>query len=195
MHSITDILNILLKSIFVGFGFVMPILALIKTSNLKALQVKDLFILTSIQAVRLAGIIYFILAVKDLYPLYFGGDSYEQVNVDYTNLMVNWMFAPALYLLLSQVFWIKKIYMKKKALIVFSVLVLILPSYFVLQVLLRSIFIFTTSDRDYLPSYWIMYEKGFGISPVLGFVLNIIVFIFIIFTIILLGGKLKDKKA
>ena len=182
MHSITDILNILLKSIFVGFGFVMPILALIKTSNLKALQVKDLFVLTGIQAVRLAGIIYFILAVKDLYPLYFAGTSYVQVNVDYTNLMVNWMFAPTLYLLLSQVFWIKKIYMKKKALMIFSLLMLILPS---------SWFLSLIKGRDYSS----VLQVAFSGNAILFFLLNIIVFIFIIFTIILLGGKLKDKKA
>ncbi len=65
MHSVTDILNILLKSVFVGFGFVIPILALIRTSNIKAIAVKDLFILTAVQAVRIAGIFYFLLAAKD----------------------------------------------------------------------------------------------------------------------------------
>lgn len=189
MHSITDILNILLRSVFVGFGFVIPILALIKTSNLKALEVKDLFILTAVQAIRVSGIIYFVLALVAAYPYFANSGPVGNVNVDFTGYGLTMLFSPLMYLLLSQLFWIKKLYMKKTALITLSILLLILPSHR----LMMYVSSFSGSDKDYLPGSWTMSVQTF--SPAIEFLLNIIVFIFIIFTIILLGGKLKDKKA
>src|ERR1044071_7265026 len=101
MHSVTDILNLLLKSIFVGFGFVMPVLALIKTSNLKSLEVKDLFILTGVQTVRISGIIYFILALVAVYPLFTHNESMTgPVKVDFTSFALYFMFSPLMYLVI-----------------------------------------------------------------------------------------------
>ena len=182
MHSITDIFNLILKSIFVGFGFIMPILALIRTSNLKALEVKDLFILTAVQAVRVSGIVYFILAAKDAYFVYSDGVSYEHTNVSAGAYWFYVFFSPLMYLVITQCFWIKKLYMKKPALITLSLLLLVLPS---------SFFMLFLKADTYMPLIKLMFSVG-NLSA---FLLNIIVFIFITFTIILLGGKLKDKKA
>ncbi len=183
MHSVSDLLNILLKSIFVGFGFVMPILVLIKTSNLKALEVKNLFILTAVQAVRVSGIIYFVLAFVAAYPLFAHSSPIgaSGVKVDFTSYALFLMFSPLMYLLISQLFWIKKLYMKKAALITLSILLLILPS---------SMFLAIAQSQDVVP----VIKNTFSGVEILKGAISCTVFIFVILTIILIGGKLKDKK-
>ena len=83
-------------------------------------------------------------------------------------------------LVLSQLFWIKKLYMKKAALITLALLLLILPSQ-------RILLLLTQASGKYLPDGT---ETG---TLLLRLLLNIIVFIFVTFTIILAGGKLKKK--
>ncbi|MHA3789796.1 hypothetical protein ACX0HA_16435 [Flavobacterium hauense] len=184
MHSTTDILNILLKSIFVGFGFIMPVLALIKTSNLKALQVKDLFILTAVQAVRVSGILYFVLAFVAAYPLlaHSSPTGAGGVKIDFTNYAVYLLFAPIMCLIISQLFWLKKLYMKKAALITLSLLLLILPS---------DLFFAFAQSKDFMSSLKAMFTG----AEILKAFISCVIFIFITFTIMLMGGKLKDKKA
>ena len=184
MHSTTDILNILLKAIFVGFGFIIPILALIRTSNLKALQVKDLFILTAVQTVRVSGILYFVLAFVAAYPLlaHSSPTGAAGVKIDFTNYAVYLLFAPLMCLLISQLFWIKKLYMKKAALITLSLLLLTLPS---------DIFFAVAQSKDFMPSLKVMFSG----TEIIKALISCVMFIFITFTIILMGGKLKDKKA
>ena len=184
MHSVSDLLNILLKSIFVGFGFVIPILVLIRTSNLKALEAKNLFILTAVQAVRISGIIYFILAFVAAYPLFAHSSptGASGVKIDFTNYALYLMFSPLMYLLMSQLFWIKKLYMKKAALITLSILLLILPS---------AVFLAIAQSKDYVS----VLKTTFSGVEILKTAISCMVFIFVTFTIILIGGKLKDKKA
>ena len=182
MHSVTDILNILLKSVFVGFGFVIPILALIRTSNIKAIAVKDLFILTAVQAVRIAGIFYFLLAAKDAYTYFFDGTSYTTSNVSAPAYMLFTFFPPAMTVVLSQLFWIKKLYMKKAALITFALLLLILPS----DLFVRYLSHWALGTYG---SLWLNFPAFPGLLSY--GLLNIMVFIFIIFIIMLAGGKLK----
>ncbi|MNK47222.1 hypothetical protein D3C87_660280 [compost metagenome] len=179
MHSITEILNIILKSIFVGFGVIIPILSLIKTSGLKSIEVKDLFILTAVQLVRVSGIIYFILAITGNLGAFSAKNATgEGLGLEYFLYL---FFSPLMYLLLTQLFWIKKLYMKKMARITLSILMLILPSsWFLLLVKTENIGTVT--------------KAVFTTEVISVFFLNIIVFIFMTFTIILLGGKLKDKK-
>lgn len=188
MHNSTSILNILLRSIFVGFGFVIPIVALLKTSDLTKLKFKDLFVLTAVQAVRIAGPLYFVLWFVQMYLSF--NNSVEapagRFSIENTLFGPYWLiywFPPLMYLLLSQVFWIKKLYMRKTALITFCILLLILPSQ-------RFVNILTALHRDYLPSSWSMHIGDMLIE----FVLNIIVFIFIMFTIMLAGNKFKQIK-
>lgn len=184
MHSISDILNILLKSIFVGFGFLIPVFALIKTSNLKTLEFKDLFILTAVHMVRIGGIFYFLLAAKDAYMQYADGTSYTTANVSNPVYMLYMYYPPVITLVLSQLFWIKKLYMKKAALITLALLLLILPSHFALR-LMNSL------QNDYLPGSWYittgdMLKEG---------ALNIIVFFFLAFAIMSFGRLRKKNKA
>jgi hypothetical protein len=180
----TEILNLLLKTIFVGFGFVMPVLALIKTSKLKALEVKNLFILTAVQTLRVSGIIYFILAFVAAYPLlaHTSPTGVSGVKIDFTNYIVFLLFSPLMYLLVSQLFWIKKMYMKKAALITLSLLLLILPS---------TIFLLVAQGQDYMAEL----KATFSGVEIVRALISCVMFIFITFTIILIGGKLKDKKA
>lgn len=180
MHSITEILNIILKSIFVGFGVIIPILTLIKTSKLKSIEVKDLFILTAVQLVRVSGILYFILAITSNLTVFTAKNASGQgPGIEYFLYL---FFSPLMYLLLTQLFWLKKLYMKKPARITLSILMLILPSSWFL------LFVKTESVGT-------VAKAVFNTEVISVFFLNIIVFIFMTFTIILMGGKLKDKKA
>jgi hypothetical protein len=183
VHEKFTILNVLAHSVFTGFGIVIPVVALLRTSNLKKIAVKEAFVLTAVQVLRVAGILYFILWLADTY---IAMESLQGVNaIDTSNRLFGtysfaYWFSPLMYLLLSQLFWIKKLYIKKAPLITLALMLLILPSQ-------RLLIIITSFHRDYLPSSWVMYQG----SIVLQVVLNIIVFIFIVFTVMLAGGKLK----
>ncbi len=185
MHSISDILNVILGSIFVGFGIVIPIVALIRTSNLKALEFKDLFILTTVQAVRVAGILFFLLWAVHSWQRY--NEPPIPNTVPFKDMLLGpywlvYLFSPIMKFVLSQLFWIKKLYFKKAALITFALLLVIVPS--------QNVLLYATSlNTDHLP--------GFGsvsIADTLAEIgLNIVVFIFIIIPILLGSGKLKPK--
>jgi hypothetical protein len=183
VHSISDILNVILGSIFVGFGIVIPIVALIRTSNLKALEFKDLFILTAVQAVRVAGILFFVLWAVHSWERY--NEPPIPNTVPFKDMLLGpywlvYLFSPIMKFVLSQLFWIKKLYFKKAALITFALLLVIVPS--------QNVLMFVTSlQSDYLPS-------SISIADTLAEIgLNIVVFIFIIIPILLGSGKLKPK--
>lgn len=184
MHSVTDILNVLLRSVFIGFGILIPLLAVMRTSDLKKLEFKDLFILTAIQLVRIAGIIYFILGVVAVYPLFFntGPAAAGAVKVDLSAYGMQIIFAPLMTLIITQFFWFKKLFMKRKALIVLPLLLLIIPS---------ALFLKIAQSEDFAP----VLKAAFSWQEIVKTVISIIIFFFITFTILLLGGKLKDKKA
>jgi len=181
--TVTDILNVLLRSIFIGFGILMPLFSLKKSSDLQTIKFKDLFILTAIQLVRIAGILYFILGAVALYPLFFntGGAAAGSVKVDLSGTGMNVIFAPLMTLVITQFFWFKKIYMKRKALIVLPLLLLLLPS---------ALFVAVAESRDYLP----VLKTAFSWPELLKTAISVVIFFFITFTIMLLGGKLKDNK-
>jgi hypothetical protein len=183
MHSVTDILNILLKSIFVGFGFIIPILSLLKISSLKALEVKDLFILTAVQTVRISGILYFILAAVSVYPLFMHDNTMAgNVKVDFGGFAMYILFSPIMCLVISQLFWIKKLYMRKGSRITLAIMLLLLPS---------AVFLAIAKSQDFMPQL----KATFGGQEILKALISCIIFIFVTFTIILMGGKLKDKTA
>ncbi|OYQ45555.1 hypothetical protein CHU92_01940 [Flavobacterium cyanobacteriorum] len=179
-----SILNALLLSVFTGFGIVVPITASLRTSNLKKIAVKEAFILSAVQVLRVAGILYFVLFCVDAYLQYRAMYSGNQVVIVQSPLFNEYWFAlwgsPLMYLLLSQLFWIKKLYIKKAALITFAVMLLILPSQ-------RLLIIITTFYRDYLPSSWMMYQGDFVVK----LLLNIVVFMFVVFAVMAGTGKLK----
>lgn len=173
-----SILNALLHSVFVGFGIVIPIVALLRTSNLKKLAVKEAFVLTSVQVLRLAGILNFILFCIDAY-LQYRASTQGVGNVSVQSPMFGeywayYWFSPLMYLLLSQLFWLKKLYIKKAALITLAIMMLILPSQKLLLML-------TSFNKDLLP--------GMAIIPEI--LLNIIIFIFMVFAVMTATGKVK----
>ena len=177
MHDSTSILNILLKSIFVGFGFVIPIVTLLKTSNLIKLKFKDLFILTAVQTVRLAGIIYFLLFLLKTY-------SKPDYGAFKGSFLVFYWYSPLIYLIVSQVYWLKKSYMSKPALVTFAISLFILPSELLKMQVWR-----------YIHEYGSL-MLNFSAFPnlIIDFILNVIVFIFIIITLMLAGNKFKQIK-
>ena len=127
--SVTQLLQIFVESLFVGFGILVPIITLIKTANLKALRLKELFILQAVQVVRIAGICYVLLQVPvfyDAWQLQKSGVTVPGGIFSYFGLML--FYSPVFYLIISQCFWFKKLYIKKAALITMSILLLIIPS-------------------------------------------------------------------
>ncbi|MDV6169042.1 hypothetical protein R1T16_11435 [Flavobacterium sp. DG1-102-2] len=182
--TVTEILNLLLRSVFIGFGFLIPLFAVMRTSDLKKLEFKDLFILTAVQLVRISGILYFVLAAVAAYPLFFstGPAAAGAVKVDLSGFGMQIIIAPVITLLITQFFWFKKLYMKRKALIVLPLLLLIIPS---------ALFIKIAQSQDFAP----VLKAAFSWQEIVKAIISIIIFFFITFTIVLLGGKLKDKKA
>ena len=176
---------LLLESILTGFGIVIPILALIRTSNLKTIAVKDLFILTAVQMVRLAGILYAVVFLVHTLVMYNGRAENPWPTATEQMLFgpywfVYW-FPPAMSVLLSQLFWIKKLYHKSAPRIVLALFLLILPS-------TRLMVFIANLGKGEMNVIKFSSVTPFSIVEVL---LNIIVFIFITFAVMLAGGKLK----
>ena len=186
MPESTSIISILLKSIFIGFGFAIPIISLLKTSKLKTIEFKELFILTAVQTLRISGILYFVMfcihALVDYYRVHSGNQAVVVQSPFFGPYWIIKWVEPAMYLLLSQLFWIKKLYLKKASLITFSILLLLLPSK-------RLLLMLQTYSRNHLSPGSVL-PAG---TILLELLLNCIVFIFIIITIMLATGKLKNK--
>ncbi|WP_417352578.1 hypothetical protein [Flavobacterium alkalisoli] len=175
------IFNIFFTSVFTGFSIVIPVLLLLPFKNGQAKEFRGFFIDTAIKLLRLSGIAYLFFFMLDTYILY------TQQGVNFLNHITGayWLyywFSPLMYLFLSQLLWIKKLWSKKGGLIIFSLLLLLLPS--------QKFLVFMAAfNRDYLLSSWSMYTSDIVIE----FVLNIIVFIFTILTITLLTNKLRTN--
>lgn len=182
MHDSASILSLILRSIFIGFGFVVPIVTLLRTSDLKKLKFKELFILTAVQAVRVAGILNFVLFAIEVIADYY--NKYLVLNYG-GSFLLYYLYPPLMCLLLTQLFWIKKLYIKKPALISFSLLLLLLPS----KTFLFFIRKLTTYNISITESWY--QSSNHSLTE---FILNIIVFIFIIITIMLAGNKFKHIK-
>lgn len=185
MHNPQSIVMILLQSILTGFGIVIPIFALIRTSNLKTIAVKDLFILTAVQMVRLAGILYAIVFLVQTYEMYSARTENPWPTATEHMLFGSYWFVywfpPAMSVLLSQLFWIKKLYHKSSSRIVLALFLLILPS-------TRLMVFIANLGKGEMNAIKFSLVTPFSIVEVL---LNIIVFIFITFAVMLSSGKLK----
>ena len=176
---------ILLESILTGFGIVIPILSLVKTSNLKTIAVKDLFVLTAVQMVRITGIVYAIMFLVQTYEIYSNRAQNSWPGATENMLFgaywfVYW-FPPAMSLLLSQLFWVKKLYYKNMPRIVLALFLLVLPS-------TRLMVLIASMGKGEMNAI-----KFSSVTPfsALEVALNIIVFIFITFAVMLSSGKLK----
>jgi len=103
----------LLRTFFIGFGFIVPALLFVKPK--KTPEFKKLFITVSIQIIRLIGIIYFALWVMDAkaatsvsavaggYSLTVGPPFYLGES-----FYIYWL-TPLIFLLTTQLLWINKI--------------------------------------------------------------------------------------
>ncbi|MFP9115763.1 hypothetical protein ACLI1A_17615 [Flavobacterium sp. RHBU_3] len=183
----TTILQTLFTSLFMGFGILIPLFSVIKTSNLKGIHFKELFILQGVQAIRLAGILNLILQMPLMYKLYTlqqPQDNGVQVSIQGGNLEnYGWVifYGPVLYFVLSQLFWVKKLYMHKVLLIVFSLIVFVLPSQWMLD-------FFVSLKYTHYKSFHKATEFGsFGLQALL----SIVVFFFTTFMLMQFTGKMK----
>jgi len=119
-----------------------------------------------------------------VYRLFFstGPAAAGAVKVDMNGYGMQIIFAPLMTLIITQFFWFKKLYMKRKALIVLPLLLLIVPS---------ALFLKIAQAENVVP----ILKAAFSWQEIVKTIISIIIFFFITFTIVLLGGKLKDKKA
>ncbi|MES2488021.1 MAG: hypothetical protein V4581_18990 [Bacteroidota bacterium] len=180
--QITQLLRVLFESLFIGFAIIIPIVSLIKTSNLKTLLVKDLFVLQAVQAIRVAGIMNLLLALPDAYSVYIEQHS---VGVTYPVSFQLFTFYPTLaYFILTQFFWFKKLYMKKSALITLCLFLLILPSDWILTILATL----DAPQVEYLPASWRLHTA----TTLARIGLNIVIFFFTTFSLMVVSGKLKQ---
>jgi len=184
-NGLTGILKIFFESLLIGFAIILPIAALIKTSNLKTLQVKDLFILQGIQALRIAGIFYAMLHIADVYSVYFSAPALSNGSAVGISFPVSYQlflfYPPAMYLVLTQLFWIKKLYFKKSALITLSLILLILPSR-------NFIAVITALQGDDPSLAFAVFKAGLFVR----IALSVVVAFFTTFALTVLSGKLKN---
>lgn len=185
--NIIKVLQTLFTSLFMGFGVLVPFLSVIKTSNLKGIHFKELFILQGVQAVRFAGILNLLLQMPLMYNLYALQQPQEngvQVSIQGGNLEnYGWaiFYGPVVYFVLSQLLWIKKLYMHKILLIIFSLVLLILPSQLVLD------FWVSLSFTHYSSVHRLTQFGSVGLQ----LLLSVIVFFFTTFMLMQFTGKMK----
>lgn len=168
---------LLITTFFTGFGIVIPVLCFVKTKHLQKIEFKNLFILTAVQAVRIVGILYVVLWVVDKYlehinPSY---DISHHVGIWDRLTGPYWfieLFPPVGFLLLSQLFWVKKVYHNKILLVVAALLLFVMS--------LHRMLVYTFAYGQAL-------QEGY----IWQLLISCIIFIFTTFTIILATGKLK----
>lgn len=174
---------LLLTSFLTGFGIVIPLLCFVKTKDLQKTAFKNLFTLTAIKAVRYVGILYIAIFLLKTFAFY-GPESNPWASGYKTMIsgqywLLYW-FSPVIYFVLSQLFWLKKVYTNKWLMVLFGLLMLILPAPWFLQVVINigkglNSTKFTAGEAAELTWY----------------ILSVVIFIFTTFTIILATGKLK----
>ncbi|KGO87237.1 hypothetical protein Q765_06095 [Flavobacterium rivuli WB 3.3-2 = DSM 21788] len=179
----------LLRTFFVGFGLIIPALLYVKPK--KSPDFKNIFIATSIQIIRLIGILYFILWVLDAQsatsiapaeggyavtmgpPFYIGGSFY-----------IFWL-TPLIFLLTTQLFWIAKVRANKIIVLVLSLLML-LNSFNVFSLLLTKL-------KITMPIVWAWPSADNGMFAV-AVLLHLFMFACIVFTTMVVSGRLKENK-
>lgn len=181
--EITQKALLLITSFFTGFGIVIPVLCFVKTKQLLKIAFKNLFILTAVQAIRVVGILYFLLFLLKTFA-FPGAEmgpwaSGHRTMISGQYLLLYWL-PPAMYLFLSQLFWIKKSYTTKWLLALLGMLLLILPTQWFTQ--------FTVNIGKGLNA--VKFTNGEA-SGLMWYILSVVIFIFTTFTIILATGKLK----
>lgn len=190
MSDAFSIPEIVLKSIFIGFGIVVPILVLSKTFDGKKIKLKQIFIETSLQTVRVAGIVYFLLYLLQSLLLNQQITTIIEARKQAMMFGEDWLYywyQPLIILLLTQLWWVKKFALKKTALVTFGLMLLVLP----VLTSERVVILFSGFHRDYMPAD----DWSFPILTILAEIaINTVIFIFIVFIIMNITGKFKTLK-
>jgi hypothetical protein len=176
-----------LEALFIGFGIVITVISLLKRSNLKLLHLKELFILKAIQAIRIAGIVYALTYLYEVNLIYFQKASAAN-SLTPSKLLpsayLTYMFYPPLaYFLLTQLLWIKPLYIKKAALTVLALAILIAPLWLNISALL-----FAPQEDFQRPEWYVILSHMLTRS-----VGHIIIFFVTILTLMLLSGKFRPS--
>lgn len=177
---------ILLRTFFVGFGFIVPALLFVKPK--KTPEFKKLFVSASIQVVRIAGLLYTLFWLLDAYtatspkpagkyfissgPLFYFGE----------NFYIYWL-TPLVFLIGTQLLWVPKI-RHNKIIVGLLALLILLNSFNVFQIILSQ-------AKITIPMVWgwPIHDNGMFAIALL---LHLFMFFAIVFTTLLISGKLKD---
>jgi hypothetical protein len=186
--SIGSTTIILLRTFFVGFGFIVPALLFVKPNKMP--EFKKMFVDTAIQVVRVAGLLYTVFWLLDAYnatspkpageyfisagPLFYLGQ----------NFYIYWL-TPLIFLLATQLLWVPAV-KRNKFIIGLLALLILLNSFNVFSLLLSQ-------AKITLPIVWGWPTHDNGMFAI-AILLHLFMFFSIVFTLMLVSGKLKDLK-
>jgi len=177
---------ILLRTFFVGFGFIVPALLFVKPK--KTPEFKKLFIATSVQVVRVAGLLYFVFWLLDAYTATVGKPSGNYVisagPLLYfgENFYIYWL-TPIIFLISTQLLWVPRI-RQNKIIVGLLALLILLNSFNVFQIVLSQ-------AKVIIPMVWGWPVHDNGMFAI-ALLLHLFMFFSIVFTLLLVSGKLKD---
>lgn len=185
MHDVLSIAYLLLESVFTGFGIVIPILLVFRSSGREA-EVRQTFLHVAVKLAIACGILFFAAwAVQSFYPA-----ENALVGRAFGPYWWAWWYYPCLMLVLTQLLWIKKLSSSKVGLVIIALMLFLLPSP-------KSMELFTImlseTHRDYQPAG----EEGLWFSVFIGLasrvIIKALVFTFLTFAIMLVSGALRKK--
>lgn len=128
--------------------------------------------MTAVQAVRVLGIVNFL--ANGIFVL----QHSQSIGKDKTAFILSELMPALLCLVITQCFWIRKLYHKKAALVTLSLLLLILPSKWLLAYAVSM-------DKKFIPNA--IAAKNIVLAGALGAV----VFFFLVFMVMSVSGRLK----
>lgn len=179
---------ILLRTFFVGFGFIVPALLFVKPK--KTPEFKKMFVAAAIQVVRVAGLLYTIFWLLDAYnattPKPAGEYSISAGPLFYLgeNFYAYWITL-LIFLVATQLLWVSKI-RNNKILVGLLALLILLNSFNVFPLLLAQ-------AKITMPIVWGWPVHDNGMFAI-ALLLHLFMFFCIVFTLLLVSGKLKDYK-
>lgn len=186
--AISSAIVVLLRTFFVGFGFLVPAMLYVKPK--KTPELKKLFVTASVQIVRLAGILYTVFWILDAYAATSAKPAGEYLISSGPKLYLGQSFyiywlTPLIFLIATQLLWIPKVRKSKLAISVIALMVL-LNSFNVFPMLLSQY-------KINMPWVWGWPSADSWMFAV-ALLLHLFMFTTIVFTVMVASGKLKDYK-
>ncbi|MXN92842.1 hypothetical protein GR160_16565 [Flavobacterium sp. Sd200] len=185
--TVSSAIVILLRTFFVGFGFLAPAMLFVKPKKMP--QLKKLFVAAGIQIVRIAGILYALFWILDAYTATTAKPAGDYLISSGPKLYLGEHFyiywlTPLIFFIATQLLWIPKIKQNKIAVSVIALLVL-LNSFNVFPILLSQY-------KINMPWVWGWPAPDSWMFAV-ALLLHLFMFTTIVFTVLVASGKLKEE--